>query len=234
MLMKRVFIQTFLVCHKKKTNDKHLGMIVLTDVSQVNLKQCETGQPISAWDSRLNTGAERSPAFQTPDKQPFPGCRTAVSSANPNKDGRAGIRVDGTAVALYAYPVMKALIPFFVVGAGGFAGSVMRYALSLLGQRFSVTFPHGTLWANLLGCLAIGSLTALAARTEVLSPTLRLLLATGLCGGFTTMSTFAYEMFRFTQATEYLYASGYFLLTVVGCATTFFLGMLAVNLMVKG
>lgn len=129
---------------------------------------------------------------------------------------------------------MKTVIPFFVVGAGGFIGSVMRYALSLLGQRLSVTFPHGTLWANLLGCLVLGGLTAVAARTEVLSPTQRLLLATGLCGGFTTMSTFTYEMFTFVQATEYLYASGYFLLTVIGCATTFFLGMLVVNLMVKG
>ena len=128
---------------------------------------------------------------------------------------------------------MKTVMPFLVVGAGGFIGSVMRYALSLLGQRCSVTFPHGTLWSNLLGCLVIGVLSALAAKTEVLSPTMRLLLATGLCGGFTTMSTFTYEMFKFVQATEYLYASGYFLLTMVGCAAMFCLGMFAVGLVTK-
>ena len=128
---------------------------------------------------------------------------------------------------------MKTVMPFLVVGVGGFIGSIMRFALSLLGQRLSVTFPHGTLWSNLLGCLVIGAVTALAARTEVLSPTMRLLLATGLCGGFTTMSTFTYEMFKFVQATEYLYASGYFLLTIVGCAATFCLGMLAVSLITK-
>ncbi len=129
---------------------------------------------------------------------------------------------------------MKTVMPFIVVGAGGFIGSALRFGLSLLGQRFSLTFPHGTLWANLLGCLVLGVVTALAAKTEVLSPTMRLLLATGLCGGFTTMSTFTYEMFKFAQATEYLYASGYFLLTVVGCAAMFCLGMMAVNLVAKG
>jgi len=124
-------------------------------------------------------------------------------------------------------------MPFLVVGVGGFIGSVLRYALSLLGQRCSVTFPHGTLWSNLLGCLAIGAVTALAAKTGALSPTMRLLLATGFCGGFTTMSTFTYEMFKFVQATEYLYASGYFLLTVAGCAATFCLGMAAVGFLTK-
>ena len=128
---------------------------------------------------------------------------------------------------------MNKAMPFIVVGVGGFIGSIMRYALSLFGQRFSVTFPHGTLWSNLLGCLVIGVVTALAAKTEVLSPTMRLLLATGLCGGFTTMSTFTYEMFKFVQAAEYLYASGYFLLTMAGCAAMFCLGMFAVGLVTK-
>ena len=129
---------------------------------------------------------------------------------------------------------MKTVFPFLVVGAGGFVGSVMRYALSLMGQRASITFPHGTLWSNLLGCLVIGVVTALAAKTEALSPTMRLLLATGFCGGFTTMSTFTYELFKFVQASEYLYASGYFLLTMAGCAAAFCLGTLAVTLIVKG
>jgi len=140
------------------------------------------------------------------------------------------LTADGT---MYTLTLMKTVMPFLVVGVGGFIGSVMRYALSLAGQRFSVTFPHGTLWSNLLGCLVIGAVSALAAKTEVLSPTLRLLLATGLCGGFTTMSTFAYEMFKFVQASEYLYASGYFLLTLAGCAATFCLGMAAVTLITK-
>jgi CrcB protein len=129
---------------------------------------------------------------------------------------------------------MKTLVPFLAVGAGGFAGSVLRYALSLLGQRLSIAFPHGTLWSNLLGCLVIGALTALAAKTETLSPAMRLLLATGFCGGFTTLSSFIYEMFKFAQASQYLYASGYFLVTFLGCASAFCLGLYAVGLWAKG
>lgn len=137
-------------------------------------------------------------------------------------------------LSVYANPTMKPLLLFAVVGLGGAIGSVFRYALSLSAQRFSVTFPHGTLWSNLLGCFIIGAVAAASSRTEILSPPMRLLLATGLCGGFTTMSTFTYEMFKFVQASEYLYASGYFLVTTVGCAAMFCLGMSAVAVFLKG
>jgi CrcB protein len=129
---------------------------------------------------------------------------------------------------------MKALLPFLVVGCGGFVGSVLRYALSVLCQRGSATFPHGTLWANLLGCLVLGGVTALASRAEALSPTMRLLVATGLCGGFTTMSTFTYELFKFLEDAEYLYATGYVFLTFVGCLSCFCLGLYAVSVITKG
>ncbi len=129
---------------------------------------------------------------------------------------------------------MKSLIPFIAVGCGGFVGSVLRFALSLLGQRYSVTFPHGTLWANLLGCLFLGVIAALATKTGALTPTTRLLLATGFCGGFTTMSTFTYELFKFMEDAEYLYAAGYFFLTLVGCMACFSLGLYAVSLITKG
>ena len=120
------------------------------------------------------------------------------------------------------------------VGAGGFIGSMLRYGLSLAGQRFSVTFPHGTLWANLLGCLVLGVVMALAAETEILSPSARLFWATGLCGGFTTMSTFMYELARYGQDSEYWVASGYFAATLAGCAAAFWAGTLAVRLWMKG
>ena len=129
---------------------------------------------------------------------------------------------------------MKYLFPILLVASGGAVGSVLRYLLSLLSQRQSVTFPHGTLWANLLGCLIIGIVVTLAATTESLSPNLRLLLATGLCGGFTTMSSFIYELMQFMRDREYLYAGGYLVLTLVGCVAMFVLGTLAVRLAQKG
>ena len=129
---------------------------------------------------------------------------------------------------------MKTVLPFLAVGCGGFAGSVMRYVLSLVCQRYSAVFPHGTLWANLIGCLTLGLLSALAAKTDAVSPTVRLLLATGLCGGFTTMSTFTYELFKFLEDAEYFYAAGYFSLSVAGCLAFFCLGYYAVSFLAKG
>ena len=126
------------------------------------------------------------------------------------------------------------LASMVAVGAGGFVGSILRYGFSLAGQRFSVAFPYGTLWANLLGCLLLGAVMAVAAETEILSPSARLFWATGLCGGFTTMSTFMYEMSRFGQDSEYWVASGYFAATLVGCALAFWAGTLAVRLLMKG
>ena len=129
---------------------------------------------------------------------------------------------------------MNRILLILVVGAGGFIGTILRYFLSLVGQKFSFTFPHGTLWANLLGCLTLGIVTALATETEALSPTTRLFLATGICGGFTTMSTFTYETFKFAQDSEYLYAAVYCVATIAGCAAMFYMGLLAVKFIMKG
>jgi CrcB protein len=78
-----------------------------------------------------------------------------------------------------------------LVALGGAIGSVARYALSGAAQRSF--FPTGTLAVNVLGCLVIGFVMGLAARPAGLSPNLRLFLATGLCGGFTTYSAFGFE-----------------------------------------
>lgn len=129
---------------------------------------------------------------------------------------------------------MKVLVSMLAVGAGGFVGSVLRYGLSLAGQRFSVTFPHGTLWANLLGCLVLGGVMALVVEAQVLSPTSRLFWATGLCGGFTTMSTFMYEMSRFAQDSEAGVGAVYFATTLLGCAAAFWIGTVAIRWLVKG
>ena len=66
-------------------------------------------------------------------------------------------------------------------------------------------FPWGTLEVNALGCLAIGGLAALAEQLHVFSPSARLLLFTGLLGGFTTYSAFAYE--TYFLAREQLWAA---------------------------
>lgn len=128
---------------------------------------------------------------------------------------------------------MKRLVPILVVGAGGAVGSMLRFLLSVSAQRYSISLPYGTLAANLLGCLFIGAITTVAASTELLSPTARLLLATGLCGGFTTMSSFIYELMQLVREDDYLLAAGYFGVTFVGCATLFWIGSLAAKTALK-
>jgi CrcB protein len=94
-----------------------------------------------------------------------------------------------------------------LVGSGGFIGSVARYYLSglVLHASGAARFPWGTLAVNALGCVTIGALAALAEHLHVFSPSARLLLFTGLLGGFTTYSAFAYE--TYFLAREQLWAA---------------------------
>jgi CrcB protein len=84
-----------------------------------------------------------------------------------------------------------------LVGSGGFVGSVARYYLSglVLHASGAARFPWGTLAVNAVGCLTIGALAALAEHLHLFTPAARLLLFTGLLGGFTTYSAFAYETY---------------------------------------
>ncbi len=85
------------------------------------------------------------------------------------------------------------LLNCLAVGAGGFIGAVCRYGVGLLPLRETTLFPVKTLAVNLLGCFMIGIIATLAMKN--LLPSLRwgLFLQTGICGGFTTFSTFALE-----------------------------------------
>ena len=118
-----------------------------------------------------------------------------------------------------------------LVGLGGFAGSIARYGLSVTSQRFSVEWPVGTLAANVLGCLAIGIITSLSARGETVSPEIRLVLATGFCGGFTTMSSMIYETGEMIRASEYLHATLYAAGTFLFSMTAFIAGVMAVRIL---
>ncbi|MBN2814259.1 MAG: fluoride efflux transporter CrcB [Bacteroidales bacterium] len=81
-----------------------------------------------------------------------------------------------------------------LIGFGGFLGSVGRYYLSKLNLRIEwLSVPVGTLSVNVIGSFVIGFLTGIAAKSELLSAEWRLFLMVGLCGGFTTFSTFANE-----------------------------------------
>jgi len=111
-----------------------------------------------------------------------------------------------------------------LVGTGGFIGSVMRYLVQVFVERdMSSTFPYGTLVANVLGSFVIGVVFALAGKGNLMSAEWRMFLAVGICGGFTTFSSFAYNNFTMLKENAF----GPFFLNVFG---SLFLGILAVYL----
>jgi CrcB protein len=120
-----------------------------------------------------------------------------------------------------------------LVGIGGFAGSVSRYGLSIAAQRMSFEWPAGTFMSNVLGCLIIGFVTAVFARGETFSPETRLVLATGFCGGFTTMSSMVYETAAMIRASEYLHAFAYAAGTFVFSLFAFGAGVIGVRILIK-
>jgi CrcB protein len=122
---------------------------------------------------------------------------------------------------------MQAFLPFVLVGLGSMAGGVSRYGISLWTQNISVfSIPYGTLISNIAGCLVVGVIAGISGKSELLSSEMRLLLATGFCGGFTTMSSFVYELGQFVQDKEYFFASTYFVATLAGAGIAFVLGLM--------
>lgn len=87
-----------------------------------------------------------------------------------------------------------------VVGAGSFIGGAVRYLISLAMKGVGKGFPWATLAVNVLGCFLIGLLWGFFSRTSGESSNLSLFLTVGVCGGFTTFSTFSKEALVMLQA----------------------------------
>ena len=93
--------------------------------------------------------------------------------------------------------MLKSLL---IVGTGSFIGGALRYLLSTFMKNICTQgFPWGTLIVNLLGCFIFGIIFAVFSKNSSTDNTLYLLLTTGICGGFTTFSTFANESVQMLQ-----------------------------------
>lgn len=109
-----------------------------------------------------------------------------------------------------------------LVGVGSFFGGILRYVVSTLLKPQSGSFPFGTLTANVLGCLLIGLLYGFAAKNASMNKDLLLALTTGLCGGFTTFSTFSNESLVMLQNQHYgLFALYVGVSIIIGIAAVF-------------
>jgi CrcB protein len=121
---------------------------------------------------------------------------------------------------------------FLWICAAGAVGTGARYLLSTwLSRAAGAAFPWGTLAVNLLGSFLLGAVMEVGLATELLSPTARLTLATGLLGGFTTYSSFNYETLQLLQSESWLLAAANVAGTVLSCLAAGILGIWAGRLL---
>jgi fluoride exporter len=112
------------------------------------------------------------------------------------------------------------------VALGGAVGSAIRYVVGVAVQsRTGMDLPFGTLLVNISGCLLLGFLIHYALATPAITPEIRSLLTTGLCGGYTTFSTFSYETVALIQDGDWRRATLYVGLSVAGSILGVMLGI---------
>lgn len=105
---------------------------------------------------------------------------------------------------------------FLLVGIGGFMGSISRYGVSLMVNRyFSRPFPLATFLINIAGCFLIGLLFGLSQKYQPTQTDWWLISATGFCGGFTTFSSFALENNNLLSSNQGWVTLAYTLLSVI-------------------
>ncbi len=121
-------------------------------------------------------------------------------------------------------------LDYLIVAGGGALGSVARYWLSgVVGRRSSETFPYGTLLVNISGCLAIGIFAAFVGTESraLVRPEWRLAFMTGICGGYTTFSSFSLQTLYLAQEGDWRRAGLNVLASVALCLVAVWLGYAA-------
>jgi len=120
------------------------------------------------------------------------------------------------------------MLTYFWLGIGGAAGTIFRYWLGGVISNYFPTFPMGTLAINVSGSFLItffGTLTDTDGRWLV-SPTARIFFMTGICGGYTTFSSFSLQTLNLLQDGEWFRGSMNILLSVILCLVGVWLGHL--------
>ncbi len=115
------------------------------------------------------------------------------------------------------------------VMAGGAIGSGLRFVVGLVMPVSAGRFPFTTLAINVVGSFVLGVVSAMATRTSVLNRELTLFLGAGLCGGFTTFSTFSVEMISMWELDRTWPMVAYALASLVGGFLAALLGISVVS-----
>lgn len=101
-----------------------------------------------------------------------------------------------------------------IVGIGGFIGAVCRYLIGLIPISEGCVFPVKTFAINIIGSFLIGVIAALAVKNNFFNPRMVLFLKVGICGGFTTFSSFVLETGNLWEGGHAVAASLYVILSV--------------------
>jgi fluoride exporter len=123
------------------------------------------------------------------------------------------------------------MLMYLWVGLGGAIGSVARFWLNGIVSRYFETFPMGTLVINVTGSFVIGFFAA-STGTEgrwLVSPAVRTFFMIGICGGYTTFSSFSLQTLNLANNGEWLRAGANIVLSVVLCLAGVWLGFLLAN-----
>lgn len=121
---------------------------------------------------------------------------------------------------------------YLLVGAGGALGAMARYGFSVLvGHVWRTSFPFATVMINVLGSLAMGLLVGLLAKTVPPGQNeIRLFVAVGVLGGFTTFSAFSLDAIVLIERGQWGHSILYALTSVLASVVALFLGLLVVRL----
>ena len=117
------------------------------------------------------------------------------------------------------------MLKFLYVGLGGALGAILRYSFSFLPIS-----SNKTIFINIIGAIVIGFVSFFSKNIKVLDHRLVLFLTTGLCGGFTTFSTFSLETVELIEKNQFilatLYSLGSIILSIIGIYIGYYLAKL--------
>jgi CrcB protein len=124
------------------------------------------------------------------------------------------------------------VLTYFWIGFGSAVGGIGRYwCTNVIARHFSEYLPWGTIVVNVSGSLLIGILAALVTEDgrPLISDDARALLMIGLCGGYTTFSSFSLQTLSLARSGEWFWASANIVLSVLFCLVAVWLGYLGAS-----
>lgn len=110
---------------------------------------------------------------------------------------------------------------FILVGLGGALGAMLRYGMTYI--PFKSHFPISTFFTNIIGAIFIGFIVGIFEKQRI-GESFMLFLKTGVCGGFTTFSTFSLETLQLIENGHILMGTIYIITSVIGCIFGVFIG----------